>query len=83
MPSEHKHSSRLTASHADDARVYDGNESLDLHGACFAVGGGDLRIVELIQEARRQGYEVEERVYRRRPEQEGSTFRPPGFETQE
>ena len=83
MPSEHKHSSRPTASHADDARVSDGSESLDLHGACFAVGGGDLRIVELFQEARRQGYEVQERVYSRRPEQERSTFRPPGFETQE
>lgn len=83
MSLEPKHSSRPATSRSDDGRVDRESESLDLHGECFAVGGGDIRIVELVQEARRQGYPVEERVYGRRPEEEGSTFRPPGFEPQE
>lgn len=70
-------------SEMETPRVSDGSEVIDLQSEYFAVGGGDIRIAQLFEEARKQGYEVQEPVYRCRPEHEGTTFRPPGFETQE
>ena len=58
------------------------SDSGDLRDKCFAVGGGDDYIPELIKAARIAGYEVRE--LRATPvSQEASTFRPPGFESAE
>jgi hypothetical protein len=77
MPFEPSPSSRKPNSAAADSL-----DAGDLHGACFAVGGGDPYIAELVQEARRAGYEVSEPLTTRLSA-EGSTFCPPGFEPRE
>lgn len=76
MPFEPAPSSRKTTSPASQSV-----DVGDLDGKCFAVGGGDPYIAELVQEARRAGYEVSEPLSTRLSA-EGSTFRPPGFESQ-
>lgn len=53
-----------------------------LHAKCFGVGGGDPYIAELVRESRNAGYEVKESLTRR-VSPDLSTFRPPGFESQD
>jgi hypothetical protein len=57
-------------------------DSGDLRDKCFAVGGGDDYIPELIKAARMAGCEIKDP--RATPvSREESTFRPPGFESAE
>ena len=62
--------------------VSEGLEVIDLSTECLAVGGGDIRIAQLFQEARAAGYEVSE-PFARRGSDEISRFRPPGYLPQE
>jgi hypothetical protein len=57
-------------------------EVVDLSTECLAVGGGDIRIAQLFQEARAAGYEVSEPVSCRSGD-EISGLRPPGYLAQE
>jgi hypothetical protein len=58
--------------------VSEGSEGIDLQTEYFAVGGGDLRIAQLFEEARAAGYEVREPLSRHRAD-DTSGFRPPGY----
>jgi hypothetical protein len=52
---------------------------IDLASIESCVGGGDPRISELVEEARRAGYPVTERTSSIRKDVESSRFRPDGF----
>jgi|GEM_PF-6488864 hypothetical protein len=74
MSFEPKPSTRKTTSLVSD--------SGDLRDKCFAVGGGDDYIPELIKAARMEGCKMNDP--RATPvSREESTFRPPGFESAE
>ena len=67
-----------------DRRPKSGDPQVDLSDAEIAVGGGDIRVLEIIEEARKVDASAGREPRRcRSVHEEGSRYRPPGYESTE